>query len=95
MSGIGSHQSARAGTVTWLTPPEIIHALGPWTTTPIDPAAVADAVGSNDRVVVLGVWIGPSQTTVIDATLQELGFVRTSGLLQDYTVTVWERPDQE
>mgnify|MGYP003390886063 CR=1 FL=1 len=73
----------------------LIHALGPWTTTPIDPAAVADAVGSNDRVVVLGVWIGPSQTTVIDATLQELGFVRTSGLLQDYTVTVWERLNQE
>lgn len=30
MSGIGSHQSHRAGTTTWLTPPHIIEALGPF-----------------------------------------------------------------
>jgi len=27
---MGSHQSARAGTVTWLTPPHVIDALGPF-----------------------------------------------------------------
>ena len=33
---IGSHQSASAGTHTWLTPPSIINALGPFD---LDPAA--------------------------------------------------------
>ncbi len=39
VTGIGSHQSARAGTVTWLTPPEIIHALGPFD---LDPCAAPE-----------------------------------------------------
>lgn len=35
--GIGSHQSARAGTVEWLTPPEIVQALGPFDLDPCAP----------------------------------------------------------
>lgn len=35
-AGMGSHQSADAGTTTWLTPPEIIGALGPFD---LDPCA--------------------------------------------------------
>lgn len=31
---MGSHQSARAKSTTWLTPPEIINALGPFDTDP-------------------------------------------------------------
>lgn len=33
---MGSHQSARAGTTTWLTPPDLIAALGPFD---LDPCA--------------------------------------------------------
>ena len=33
---MGSHQSARAKTTTWLTPPELIQALGPFD---LDPCA--------------------------------------------------------
>ncbi len=36
MSGMGSHQSHRAGTTTWLTPPHILAALGPFD---LDPCA--------------------------------------------------------
>jgi len=36
---IGSHHSARAGTTTWLTPPEIIDALGGWQSFDLDPCA--------------------------------------------------------
>lgn len=36
---MGSHQSARPGTVTWLTPPGIISALGGATSFDLDPAA--------------------------------------------------------
>lgn len=39
MSAIGGHQSAAAGTTTWLTPPEIIEALGGWSTFDLDPCA--------------------------------------------------------
>lgn len=37
-AGIGGHHSARAGTVEWLTPPEIIGALGPFDLDPCAPA---------------------------------------------------------
>ncbi|WIA96445.1 phage N-6-adenine-methyltransferase [Curtobacterium sp. MCBA15_004] len=33
---MGSHQSARAKTTTWLTPPDLVHALGPFD---LDPCA--------------------------------------------------------
>lgn len=36
---IGSHQSAAAGTTTWLTPPHIIAALGGWESFDLDPCA--------------------------------------------------------
>jgi len=36
---MGSHQSHRAGTTTWLTPPHIINALGPFD---LDPCAAPD-----------------------------------------------------
>ena len=35
--GIGGHQSARGGTVEWLTPPEILAALGPFDLDPCAP----------------------------------------------------------
>lgn len=35
--GIGGHQSARAGTVEWLTPPDILAALGPFDLDPCAP----------------------------------------------------------
>jgi hypothetical protein len=35
--GIGGHQSSSAGTVEWLTPPDIIHALGPFDLDPCAP----------------------------------------------------------
>lgn len=38
-SGIGSHQSPRNATDTWLTPPEIIQALGPFD---MDPCAAPE-----------------------------------------------------
>lgn len=38
-SGIGGHHSARAGTVEWLTPPDIIEALGGWRSIGRDPCA--------------------------------------------------------
>lgn len=38
-AGIGGHHSKRAGTVEWLTPPEIIAALGPFD---LDPCAPVD-----------------------------------------------------
>lgn len=38
-AGIGGHHSHRAGTVEWLTPPEIIAALGPFD---LDPCAAID-----------------------------------------------------
>jgi hypothetical protein len=37
--GMGSHQSARAGSQTWLTPPPIIDALGGWQSFDLDPCA--------------------------------------------------------
>jgi hypothetical protein len=37
--GMGGHQSARAATTTWLTPPEILSALGPFD---LDPCAAPD-----------------------------------------------------
>lgn len=37
--GIGGHQSAAAGTTTWLTPPPIIHALGGAESFDLDPCA--------------------------------------------------------
>lgn len=37
ISGIGSHHSPKAGTVEWLTPPEIIAALGPFDLDPCAP----------------------------------------------------------
>lgn len=37
-AGIGGHHSHRAGTVEWLTPPEIIGALGPFDLDPCAPA---------------------------------------------------------
>lgn len=36
---IGSHQSARAATTTWLTPPEILTALGGSSSFDLDPCA--------------------------------------------------------
>lgn len=39
MSGIGSHQSARSETTTWLTPPHVIEALGGWQSFDLDPCA--------------------------------------------------------
>lgn len=36
-AGIGGHHSAKAGTVEWLTPPEIIGALGPFDLDPCTP----------------------------------------------------------
>lgn len=36
---IGGHQSAAAGTTTWLTPPHIIDALGGWSSFDLDPCA--------------------------------------------------------
>lgn len=36
LTGMGSHQSAAAGTATWLTPPSILEALGPFD---LDPCA--------------------------------------------------------
>lgn len=36
---IGGHQSARANTTTWLTPPEILDALGGWQSFDLDPCA--------------------------------------------------------
>ena len=39
MSGIGSHQSARMANDSWLTPPEILHALGSFD---LDPCACVD-----------------------------------------------------
>lgn len=35
--GIGSHQSAKAKTIEWLTPPEIVEALGPFDLDPCSP----------------------------------------------------------
>jgi hypothetical protein len=37
VNGIGSHHSARADTVEWLTPPEIVAALGPFDLDPCSP----------------------------------------------------------
>jgi hypothetical protein len=37
MTGIGSHQSQRALTIEWLTPPEILAALGPFDLDPCAP----------------------------------------------------------
>ncbi len=37
-TGMSSHQSARSETVEWLTPPEIIRALGPFDLDPCSPA---------------------------------------------------------
>lgn len=37
--GMGSHQSARAGSTIWLTPPHIIEALGGWDSFDLDPCA--------------------------------------------------------
>lgn len=37
--GIGGHQSAAAGSTTWLTPPGIINALGGWREFDLDPCA--------------------------------------------------------
>ena len=37
-AGIGGHHSPKAGTVEWLTPPEIIAALGPFDLDPCAPA---------------------------------------------------------
>lgn len=39
---IGSHHSARAGTTTWLTPPEIITDLGGWQSFDLDPCAAPE-----------------------------------------------------
>jgi hypothetical protein len=39
MTGIGSHQSAKAITTTWLTPPHVIDALGGWQSFDLDPCA--------------------------------------------------------
>lgn len=36
--GIGGHQSARGGSIEWLTPPEILRALGPFELDPCAPA---------------------------------------------------------
>lgn len=42
MSGMGSHQSARAGSETWFSPPAIIEALGGWESFDLDPASHID-----------------------------------------------------
>lgn len=39
MRAIGGHHSATPGTTTWLTPPEIIAALGGWQSFDLDPCA--------------------------------------------------------
>lgn len=39
---IGSHHSAKAGTTTWLTPSEIIDALGGWESFDMDPCAAPE-----------------------------------------------------
>lgn len=39
---MGSHHGARSGTVTWLTPPEIIEALGGAESFDLDPCTIAD-----------------------------------------------------
>ena len=46
---MGSHESARAGTTTWLTPPHILDALGPFD---LDPCA-APGWGTADRHIIL------------------------------------------
>lgn len=52
MSGIGSHQSAAAATTTWLTPPDVLEALGGWTSFDLDPcAAPAPRPWSTARVM--------------------------------------------
>lgn len=45
---MGSHQSHRAQTTTWLTPPNIIEALGPFD---LDPCAHADWPTARERYV--------------------------------------------
>lgn len=39
---MGSHQSSRPGTVTWLTPPAVIEALGGAESFDLDPCSIAD-----------------------------------------------------
>lgn len=39
---IGGHQSAAAGSTTWLTPPHILDALGGWQSFDLDPCAAPD-----------------------------------------------------
>lgn len=42
MSGMGAHQSPRMETDVWLTPPEILAALGGWHSFDLDPCAPED-----------------------------------------------------
>ncbi len=42
MTAMGSHQSDRAGTTTWLTPPAILDLFGGWQTFDLDPCAAVD-----------------------------------------------------
>jgi hypothetical protein len=44
---MGSHQSARAVTTTWLTPPHILEALGPFD---LDPCAHPEWPTANERI---------------------------------------------
>lgn len=41
-AGIGGHHSAKAGTVEWLTPPEVIEELGGWQSLDLDPCSPID-----------------------------------------------------
>ena len=45
---MGSHQSHRAGTTTWLTPPHIIEALGPFD---LDPCAAAEWTTATEHYI--------------------------------------------
>lgn len=84
---MGSHQSAAAQTTTWLTPPEIIAALGGWESFDLDPCAApaprpwptarrmnAEADGDGLAIEWQGrTWVNPPYSTgVIEAWLEKL-----------------------
>lgn len=83
--GIGGHQSAAAATTTWLTPPPILDALGPFDLDPCAApaprpwrtAAVMNSELDGDGLAMEWdgrVWLNPPYTSAdIEAWLQRLG----------------------
>lgn len=83
---IGSHQSAAAGTTTWLTPQPIIDALGGWQSFDLDPCAAPPpqpwrtALEMNPEEVADGlslvwwgrVWLNPPYGAEVGAWLKRL-----------------------